>query len=74
MTDENTKNNTEENIQSNLFVHCPKKKFALTRAVDCPNCDFFETILRVSEDERQEMALRIFCAHPITRSLTIVEV
>jgi len=71
MSDENQKESTED-VQNNLFVHCPKVTFNLTRAILCSDCEYFKSMLRVSDDNRQEVALRVVCAHPITRSLTVV--
>ena len=66
---------TEEiEVQKDIFVHCPKESFVLKRAVSCKGCDCFRGIMKVSEDEDQTKALRIFCGHPVTRSLVKVDI
>lgn len=64
-------------IPRTAFVPCPKVGFKNVRvAASCPGCEHFRGLVTVDEDPRLSFvqAMRVGCAHPVTRAMIHVEV
>ena len=60
-------------IPEGVLVPCPAKRFANRRAVNCcPPCSHFRGLVVVQEPPEWPNGYRIFCAHPVTRRVTLI--
>jgi len=57
-----------------VAVPCPARGFASRYVVRCcKGCPHFQGFLRVQAEAPWPRGYRVLCAHPIARSMTIVE-
>lgn len=63
-------------IPPTAFIPCPKVAFKNVRAAaSCPECEHFRGLVTVDSDPRVAFiqAMRVGCAHPVTRTMIHVE-
>lgn len=56
--------------EPNAFVTCPKGTFEYAHVAHCAGCEYFVGMMRVEA----KSALRVVCAHPVTRRITKIKV
>jgi hypothetical protein len=64
-------------IPQTAFVPCPKAGFKNVRvATSCPGCEHFRGLVKVDRQPQASFiqAMRVGCAHPVTRTMIHVEV
>ncbi len=60
-------------IPEGVLVPCPMMRFANRRAGSCcPPCPHFSGLVVVQEPPEWPNGYRIFCAHPVTRRVTLI--
>ncbi len=60
-------------IPEGAIVNCPKEKNAMIRiCIKCVVCDYYTGIMKVQAEGRFDLANRLVCAHPMTRSIGLV--
>ena len=63
-------------IPRTAFVPCPKVQFKNVRVTSCcPECDYFRGLVQVDKQPQASFvhAMRVGCAHPVTRTMIHVE-
>jgi hypothetical protein len=63
-------------IPQTAFVPCPKVGFKNVRvATNCPECEHFRGMVTVDPQRKAIFiqAMRVGCAHPVTRTMIHVE-
>ena len=66
---------SETTIPNNVFVHCPKRGFKLSRAANCADCEHSRNLYE--QEPKAIMFIhryRVMCAFPIARRLEEVEI
>jgi len=63
-------------IPRTAFVPCPRVQFKNVRVADnCPACEYYRGLVAVDPQPRASFiqAMRVGCAHPVTRTMIHVE-
>ena len=60
-------------IPDAVLVPCPARSFSSRKAANCcPPCEHFRGLVVVQEPPEWPNGFRVFCAHPVTRRVTMI--